>query len=122
MHFFTSRSNKKKRTTKSKKRTTPVAYGHVFSPTCGHCINMQSEWDRLKSIVKIPLVDIGENHDTHVQEFNRLHHTDLVFNGFPTIFKLMKDGKPVQYYTGERSYKQMKKWLYTNSKNTPHSL
>lgn len=80
--------------------TTPIAYGHVYSPSCGHCVNMQSDWDKLTHEIgkSIELHDIGDNHSQGVREFNDKFHTRLNFDGFPTIFKLRQRGQPIDYY------------------------
>ena len=117
-----SRSRIRKRRTKktrTHKKKYPCAYGHVYSTECGHCINMQEAWDNLTNEVKevnnaIELIDISENHQKNVDEMNKKYHTDLKFSGYPTIFKVIKKKKtPIQYYTGDRSKEDMKKWLFS---------
>ena len=99
------------------KTKIPCAYGHVYSTKCGHCINMQADWDKLKEEIRkeyaIELVDISDNHQEKVDATNLMYKTDLKFSGFPTIFKIIKKHTPVQYYQGDRSKKDMKKWLFT---------
>lgn len=90
----------------------PVVFGHVYSDQCIHCQNMQNEWDSLCKSVKVPLHDIGENHQERVVQFNQQYGTNLEANGFPTIFKLRRHKTPVVYYQGERTAPAMKKWLY----------
>jgi len=113
------RTKKTKKTrTHQKKKKYPSAYGHVYSTECGHCINMQEDWDNLTNEVKevnnaIELIDISENRQENVDEMNKKYHTDLKFSGFPTIFKVIQKKTPVQYYTGDRSTENMKKWLFS---------
>ena len=108
-----SRHNKPKKNTQTS--NIPIIYGHVYSESCGHCIAMDEEWKKLCVEVKdIELKDIGDNYDENVESLNREYQTDLTFEGFPTIFKLMKQGLPIQYYMGERSAKMMKEWLYSS--------
>jgi hypothetical protein len=100
------------------KKNHPCAYGHVFSTECGHCINMQEDWDKLTKEVQkehkdIELLDISENHQANVDSLNKTFQTDLKFSGFPTIFKIMKKNAPVHYYQGDRSTQDMKKWLFS---------
>ena len=100
------------------RKNLPCAYGHVFSTECGHCINMQDDWDKLKEEVKkenqkIELLDISENHQANVDILNKMYQTDLKFSGFPTIFKIIKQNTPVRYYQGDRSTQDMKKWLFS---------
>ena len=105
-----------KKKTKGKKRSTkkPLVFGHVYSSQCGHCINMQQEWDNMCNEVKdIKLRDIGNNYEDEVTSLNTEYNTDLKYEGFPTIFKIIKRDTPVQYYYGERTSPSMKNWLYT---------
>ena len=75
---------------------------------------MDEEWKKLSRKVKdIELKDIGENYEENVESINREFQTNLTFEGVPTIFKLINHGLPMQYYTGERSAKLMKEWLYS---------
>lgn len=101
-----------------KKTKHPCAYGHVYSTECGHCINMQNDWDKLTVEVKkdneaMELIDISQNHQEKVDAMNEMYRTDLKFNGFPTIFKLIKKNTPVLYYQGDRSKEDMKKWFFS---------
>ena len=91
--------------------TLPIAYGHVYSDQCGHCINMQSDWDHLKRKIgnKCELHDIGEDHSNKVREFNDRFHSSLNFDGFPTVFKLQKQGDQINYYD---TYYQQQKDLF----------
>jgi hypothetical protein len=108
-----ARHNKAPKNTKPS--NIPIIYGHLYSESCGHCIAMDEEWKNLCGEVKnIELKDVGDNYDQNVENLNREYQTDLNYEGFPTIFKLMKRGLPMQYYTGERSAELMKKWLYSS--------
>lgn len=91
--------------------TLPIAYGHVYSDQCGHCINMQSDWDKLKNNIgnKCELYDIGEDHSNQVRKFNSRFHSSLNFDGFPTVFKLQKHGDSINYYD---TYYQQQKDLF----------
>ena len=96
-----------------RKQTVPVLYGHIFSDQCIHCINMQSAWDRLVNEVKnIELRDISDNYEYNVQNINKEYNCNLSFEGFPTIFKLKKNGDSIEYFTQERTYENMLSWLY----------
>jgi len=107
-----------RRRSHKKKQSKPCAYGHVYSIECGHCINMQEDWDNLTEEVKrgnksIELIDISNNHQEKVDAMNRMYKTDLKFMGFPTIFKIKKTHTPALYYQGDRSKDDMKKWLFS---------
>ena len=107
-------SKHKVRSSSNKKQ--PIAYGHVYSTDCVHCIRMQKDWDKLTEEVKtthsaIELIDISQNHQEKVDAMNETYQTDLKFLGFPTIFQIVNKNAPVQYYQGDRSTEDMKKWL-----------
>lgn len=89
-----------KRLIKTPTRSLPLAYGHIFSNTCGHCINMHDDWEGLKNDIgtKSKLCDIGKDHTQGVSRFNQKYNSSLNFEGFPTVFKLQSKGKPVEYY------------------------
>lgn len=99
---------------RKKNSSLPVAYGHVYSDQCGHCVNMQNDWDTLCSQVKdIELRDIGVDYDENIIKFNNDYNTELSYEGFPTIFRLSNKGAKPDYYYGERTAPSMKKWLYS---------
>lgn len=102
-----------KRKTSKQVSFLPIAYGHIFSSQCIHCIQMQSEWDKLvQQVTDIELRDIGDNYEETVLNVNKEFDCDLQFNGVPTIFKIMQKGGIVEYYYKERTYDAMKAWLY----------
>lgn len=113
------RSQKRFKTnTNTHHKKNPCAYGHVYSTECGHCINMQKDWDKLTEDVKkenneTELIDISQNHQEKVDAMNNRYKTDLKFMGFPTIFKLSIPKTNVQYYQGDRSSEDMKRWLFS---------
>ena len=86
----------------------PIAYGHVYSTSCGHCNAMQEDWDGLTQDVgtKVELCDIGDDHSNEVRQFNDRFHSTLNYDGFPTVFKLTQQGNPVEYY--DNYYKKQK--------------
>ena len=89
-------------------KSPPIVYGHLFSTSCGHCNDMQPAWDGLKQDIgsDIELCDIGNDHSDQVRQFNDRFHSTLNFDGFPTVFKLAQQGKPVEYY--DNYYKKQK--------------
>jgi hypothetical protein len=92
---------KKQRSEKMKESgSLPIAYGHIYSDSCGHCVNMQNDWDNLVNDVgnKVELCDMGDDHSNQVRQFNDRFHSTLNFSGFPTVFKLSQKNKPVEYY------------------------
>jgi len=105
-----SKNNRKtpKKQSKKKAKTLPIAYGHVYSDSCGHCRDMQPDWDQLKSNIgqSVELCDIGDNHSYGVRQFNDRFDSTLNFDGFPTVFKLQNKGNAVEYY--DDYYKKQK--------------
>jgi thiol-disulfide isomerase/thioredoxin len=113
------KSRKEKRNPKKivkktlKRKPKPVVFGHVYSTSCGHCINMQSEWDKVCQDLKRKHVlhDIGDNYESKISEFNQKYNTNLAYSGFPTIFRIRSVSRPVEYYNGERRKEPMKRWI-----------
>lgn len=97
----------------------PIVYGHVFSNSCGHCVDMQPDWDKLvKKIDKdIELFDIGKDHSQRVRQFNDRFDSTLNFDGFPTIFKLNGQSQPVEYY--DDYYKREQQKFENKQRATP---
>ena len=95
------------------RRKSSVIFGHVYSNGCGHCINMQGEWDKVCDRLKQKhiLHDIGDDYENKISQFNQKYNTNLSYTGFPTIFRLRKNSKPIEYYNGERQMKPMLKWI-----------
>lgn len=93
-------SKKQRKEKKEDSESLPVAYGHVYSNSCGHCVNMQDDWDKLVNDIgnKIELCDMGDDHNNQVRQFNDRFQSTLNFSGFPTVFKLSQKSKPVEYY------------------------
>lgn len=97
----------------------PIVYGHVFSNSCGHCVDMQPDWDKLvKKIDKdIELFDIGKDHSQQVRQFNDRFNSTLNFDGFPTVFKLNGQSQPVEYY--DDYYKREQQKFENKQRATP---
>ena len=95
-----SKKKRKEKRNKLESNSLPIAYGHVYSNSCGHCVNMQDDWDNLVNDIgnKVELCDIGEDHSNNVRQFNDRYDSTLNFSGFPTVFKLSQKNKPVEYY------------------------
>lgn len=100
--------------TRASIRKRPVLFGHIYSNSCGHCVHMQPEWDKLCRQVKdVQLRDIGDNYDSEIANINQTFGTNIQYSGFPTIFRVVEPNKPVEYYQGERTAPMMKQWLYS---------
>lgn len=97
----------------------------AFSKNCPHCQDMKPQWDNLKKKLsdekcKAGLVEVDSNvaHNIPIEAIkNRI-------NGYPTIM-IIKKGKPVQEYSGDRSeadmYSFFKKYLSEENKSKPKS-
>ena len=102
-----------------------LAYGHIYSKQCGHCVQMQPEWDRVIHNHKdIPLHDIhvvmsspNDPYQQAIDDFNRRYSlqnadTMLKSQGFPTIFRIRKsDPHTVEYFQDDRTYDSISQWL-----------
>lgn len=77
---------------------------------CGHCIAMEEEWDKLVKEMShhgLVLVNIEQSGLSYVPE-----HLKKGIEGFPTMIAYAKGGVDRAEYKGERTAKEMKKWLY----------
>lgn len=95
----------------------------AFSKNCPHCQDMKPQWDNLKKKLSnekcnAGLIEVDSNvaHNIPIEAIkNRI-------NGFPTIM-IIKKGKPVQEYSGDRSeadmYSFFKKYLSEENKSKP---
>jgi len=99
-----------------------IVIGKIYSETCPHCIEMEPEWDRMKTNITEKChnnnvsgpeyleIEARDLHD--LTEFNNnvnnydLLKGDLIENkGYPTIFVIYRHG--VKYYGGERNADKM---------------
>lgn len=98
------------------KTTTPLVYGYIYSDSCGFCKKMKKDWTEVNKECNkknITSKNIGINYDTEVAKFNEAHpNANLEYSGFPTIFRLEKEGDTVQYYNNpDRTYSALLKWV-----------
>ena len=75
-----------------------------YATWCGHCINMESEWEKLQANhpkeVNLARIE-AENYDNYSQSPNE----DIV-QGYPTV-RLYHHNNMVKEYDGDRSFKNM---------------
>ena len=98
----------------TKKRSNVAVFGHVYSDGCHFCQDMQPEWDKIVQRAPFTMNDIGDDHDAKIKLINNQYNTNLVANGFPTIFRIIEvKGKKysVDYYNGSRTADLIMKWL-----------
>ena len=89
----------------------------IHSKNCGHCIKMEPEWNKMKTIMKGGNVDIHEFETTEdsekLKKFNaelkNKFNKELEYDGVPTLAKI--SGGNIHYYNGERRAEEMKKWV-----------
>lgn len=111
---FAKKKRRKTKTTRRKRRKSlAVVYGHVYSDSCGFCVAMKEDWQKLiSSVSDVKLIDVGENYDEHIARINAEYKSDLAYEGLPTIYKISKIGAKAEYFSGERTTTLMRKWLY----------
>jgi len=98
------------------KNITPIVYGYIYSDLCGFCKKMENDWKEVNEQCNnkgITSKNIGKNYDTEVANFNEEHpNANLQYSGFPTIFRLEKEGEPVQYYNNpDRTSSALIRWV-----------
>jgi hypothetical protein len=90
----------------------------LYSPTCGHCVAMQEAWDELKNNPELTDYDMAII-EVHANELGNINSPAMEVNGgFPTIRKVLKNGKLGKDYNGDRSAKDMIKFIKQEFKET----
>ena len=90
-----------------------IIVGKVYANWCGHCQSLKPEWKKMKQSIpkgSVRLIEIEESETGKRAQFEKTNNVTLDVNGFPTIFKI-QPGKPVEYYSGERTAEIMKQWI-----------
>jgi thiol-disulfide isomerase/thioredoxin len=96
-----------------------IIVGKIYANWCGHCQSLKPEWYKMKKMLKcknknIQFIEIEESQEQKLNKFKKKFPT-LEINGYPTIFKITAN-KHIEYYTGNRITKDMKKWATEKSK------
>lgn len=103
----------------TKKNKTKKVVGKLFATWCGHCKTLDPEWKKMKkSVMKnkknkdIQFVEIeSENMDNGLTKLNKTFSTNVQLqDGYPTIFKIEKDSKKVEYFNGNRTAEEIMQW------------
>ena len=81
----------------------------AYHPGCGHCDNMKPAWEQLKETTKT----MPHNYQLISVHSSALPHIKRTFSvsGFPKILTLHKGGKVHNEYKGDRSYKDLLRFL-----------
>ena len=90
----------------------------LYSPTCGHCVAMQKAWDSLKNNPELKKYNMAVI-EVHADELDKINSPAMSVNGgFPTIRKVLKSGKLGKDYNGDRTTKDMVKFIQDEFKET----
>ena len=93
------------------------AFVKIYSPNCGHCVNMKEAWDALENSDDIKNYDIAiiEVHEGATN--NIISPSGKIDQGLPTIRAVKIDGKKWKEYEGNRSVEDMVKFIKDNFTN-----
>jgi thiol-disulfide isomerase/thioredoxin len=114
--------------TKKHHTKMPIVYGRIYANWCGHCVSMGPDWKKLTGLMNqrhyhVKNNDIEETEkNTKMPQFKQMYGTELVVNGYPTIFKLYKKGDLIEYYEGPRTKDAIYKWLISDPVITKNSV
>jgi thiol-disulfide isomerase/thioredoxin len=91
---------------------TKILIGKVYANWCGHCISLKPEWQRMKRYIKkyfrhIQFIEAESSQINKIENLKNNHN--IVANGYPTLFKIQKNGE-VEYYKGPRRSSDLIKW------------
>jgi len=83
----------------------------VFHPQCGHCIQMRSNWEAMKSMTN-PRVKIVELNGEGIGRSSEFANSPVgrATKGFPSILR-MDRGRLVERYEGERTPEKMAEFV-----------
>ena len=95
---------------------TMPAFVKLYSPNCGHCVNMKEAWDALEDSADIKKYDIAII-EVHEGATNNISSpSGKIDQGLPTIRAVQLHGKKWKEYEGDRSVKDMVKFIKDNFK------
>ena len=93
---------------------TMPAFVKIHSPNCGHCVNMKEAWDALENSDDIKNYDIAII-EVHEGATNTIKSpSGKIDQGLPTIRAVKLNGKKWKEYEGDRSVKDMIKFIKDN--------
>jgi hypothetical protein len=94
-----------------------ITVGKIYSIGCGHCTNMEKDWDNMKESLKkggqnINVLEFETQKDAaKLEKYKndlKNQNIELVYDGVPTIFRV--HGGKIDYYNGERKASLMETW------------
>lgn len=93
---------------------TMPAFIKIYSPNCGHCVNMKEAWDALEVSDDIKNYDIAII-EVHEEATNNIRSpSGKIDQGLPTIRAVKLHGKKWKEYEGDRSLKDMVNFIKDN--------
>jgi len=94
------------------------AFVKLYSPGCIHCTAMQGAWNNLKNNPALKNYNMAVI-EVHAGELENIKSPAMAVNGgFPTIRKVSTHGKLGKDYSGDRSTKDMIKFIQQEFKET----
>jgi thiol-disulfide isomerase/thioredoxin len=92
-----------------------ITVGKIYADWCGACKSLEPAWKAMEDSLdknSVVVVAIEEtNMKTDLEKLNEHYGTDVKLqDGFPTLFKIQPNSTKVEYYTGERTVDELKKW------------
>lgn len=96
-------------------KNNSTSFVKFYSPTCGHCSNMQNAWNMLNANNKLDHVGLFEvdvtQNPTVPYSCNIPQQT-----GVPYIILIDNEGKKINEYTGDRTTRDMENFILSNTK------
>lgn len=93
---------------------TMPAFVKLYSPNCGHCVNMKEAWDALEDSDDIKNYDISII-EVHEGATNNIKSpSGKIDEGVPALRAVELHGKKWKEYKGDRSLKDMVKFIKDN--------
>ena len=110
-----------------------ITAGRLHAEWCGHCVSLAPKWDKMLENInegvkggkyrEPKIVDLeskkisaGELDKYNLENKEYLGGKNVVFSGFPTLFKV--ENKQIEYYGGKREVDDMEKWFMANNHNS----
>jgi len=95
-------------------KNNSTSFVKFYSPTCGHCSNMQNAWDGLNANSKLDHVGLFEVDVTQNPSVPVSCNIPQQM-GVPYIILIDNEGKKINEYTGDRSTHDMENFILSNT-------